>query len=154
MTVRYLCGDPLLTQSAYLAFGYNARARSEVGALETALLTRYPAAFASYRRAARKGRVKAGAYWLWSDSQPKLLFLTVRLSNVGATRLRYVQAVLLALARDYRREGITSLAIARVGNAHEWAEIRRLIDIWLNPIALPVMVYEEYLPNVRADEGV
>jgi hypothetical protein len=80
-------------------------------------------------------------------------FMVVRESSVGATRLRHVQAVMLTLARDFRREGITNLAIAPLGNHYEWPEIKLVIDTWLGDLPLPVVVYDGYLPGVQADEG-
>lgn len=152
MTIRYVTGDPLLTELQTLAFGHNARARTELGALETRLLQRYPAPFAAYQKSCRADRVKAGSLWTWRESRPQLLFMVVRDTSVGATRLRYVQNILLKIARDYRLEGIHSLAIARLGNDFEWREIKTLIDLWLRRCPISIVVYETYQPGVKADE--
>ena len=42
MPITFVSGDPTLTNAQYLAFGANAQGRTEVGALETALLSHYP----------------------------------------------------------------------------------------------------------------
>lgn len=152
MPVNYVQGDPLLTQATHLAIGHNAKGRSELGAFETDAMRRYPVAFSAYTRKARRGQIKVGEIFLWTESQPTLIFLTVRASSVGATRLRYVQNVLMTLARDYRLYNIESLAIAPLGNPVERPEIRTLYPYWLAQSALPVAVYDEYLPDVQADE--
>ena len=155
MPVQHVRGDPLLTTAQFIAFGHNARGRSELGAFETALFQRNPAAFANFQRQCRKGRVQPGTYWLWREAKPSLAFLVIRNSSVGAARLRYVQSVLLALARDYRREQMQSLAIAPLGHtSEEWPEIRPMIDQWLDPTALSVMVYDAYIAGVRAEEAL
>jgi len=152
MPITYLSGDPWLTGAQLLAFGHNARGRSELGALETQLFTRYPAAFASYRKRCHSGRIKAGEMWVWRESQPMLGFMVVRAAPVGATRLRYVEAIALTLARDYQRDGIRSVAIAPLGSREEWPHLRPLLDYWLGRSSLPCFVYEHYLPGVQAIE--
>lgn len=154
MPVRYLSGDPLLTRAQVIAFGYNAKGRTEVGPLETALLTRFPAAFSSYRKRSSARRIHPGSSWLWRDTSPMLLFLVVRDSSVGATRARYVQSALVGLARDYRLDGIRSVALARLGSELEWPVFKPIIDYWLGGSALPVYVYETILPGAQADESL
>lgn len=151
MPITYLAGDPLLTGAQVLAFGHNARGRAELGALETELLQRYPAAFAAYGKQCRSGRIKAGQLWLWHESQPVLGFMVVRESSVGATRVRFVEAVALNLARDYAREGIRSIAIAPPGSREEWPNLKPVLEHWLGRAALPCYVYEQYLPGVQAE---
>lgn len=151
MPITYVAGDPLLTGAQVLAFGHNARGRAELGALETELLQRYPAAFAAYGKQCRSGRIKAGQLWLWRESQPVLGFMVVRESSVGATRVRFVEAVALNLARDYAREGIQSIAIAPPGSREEWPNLKPVLEHWLGRAALPCYVYEQYLPGVQAE---
>ena len=69
MPITYVSGDPLLTRAQSLAFGHNAKGRSELGALEIILLHHYPAAFATYGKNCRSGRIKAGGLWTWRESQ-------------------------------------------------------------------------------------
>lgn len=152
MPLTYVSGDPLLTRAQMLAFGHNAKGRVELGDFETLLHNRCPAAFSTYSKQCRNGRIKAGTYWLWRDFRPMLIFLTVRDSPVGATRLRYVQSVAIALARDYHLEGIESLAIAPLGEPGEWPEIKLILETWFEKSALPVSVYDDYRPGVQAEE--
>ncbi|MCA9908191.1 MAG: hypothetical protein KC519_06040, partial [Anaerolineae bacterium] len=106
MTVEIVSGDPLQTQAQVLAFGYNARGRSEVNPLQATLQYRYPAAFAAYGKQCRAGRITPGTLWIWREAQPWLGFMIVRESSVGPTRLRFVQQIALTLARDYQLDGI------------------------------------------------
>lgn len=153
MTLKLVTGDPLLTQMPYLAVGHNARGRSELGDFETALAQKSPAALASYTRKARRGKIKPGTLWFWSEAQPKLIFLSIRDSAVGATRLRYVQSVLITLARDYSLYNIQGVALAPLGNAYEQPEILKLLEMWLAPSPLPIVAYTAYLQGVQADEA-
>ena len=154
MPLTYVRGDPRLTQAQTLAFGHNAKGQTELGALKTLLMTQYPAAFARYSRLCKNGRCKAGATWMWNETKPKLLFMTIRDSGVGATRLRYVQSSAMDLARDYQLQQITSLAIAPLGLPQEWGEVKLILETWFVKSALPVIVYDEYLPDIQAEENL
>ncbi len=151
MPLTYVSGDPLLTHQQILAFGSNAAGRTETTPLATALLLRYPTAFASYGKQCRQGRIKPGMTWLWYETKPALAFMVVRETPVGATRLRHVEAVLMALARDYRVDNIRSLALAPLGADFEAAAIREVIDRWLAKSSLPVVAYSAYQPGLAAE---
>lgn len=147
-------GDPLLTNCQTLVFAYNAAGRSELGLLESRLFTQYPPAFSSYRKYCRSGRAHPGTIWLWRESLPKLAFLLARQTPFSAYRLRFVQSAALVLARDYWREGITSAALAPFGTPQDWPEIKQIFTQWLAPSALPVVLYDEYVPGVRAEDSL
>lgn len=151
MPIQYVSGDPLLTSAQVLAFGHNARGRLELGALETILHHHFPAAFSTYSKRCRAGKIKAGTLWLWRESRPMLGFMVVRDSPVGATRLRYVENVVLMLARDFQREAITSIAVAPFWDNLEWPTLKPVFDYWLGKAALACVVYERYLPGTAAE---
>lgn len=153
MPLNFAPGDPTLSQADMLAFGHNARGRTELGALETHLMQQYAPAFSAYTRRARQGKQKPGTWWLWTETRPKLAFLTIRDSSVGATRLRYVQSVLMTLARDYPMYQVQSLAIAPLGNSYERDEINKLAAQWLAGLTLPITLYTAYIPGVEVDDG-
>jgi hypothetical protein len=151
MPLTILSGDPLLTQQQMLAFGTNAAGRTETTPLAAALLVRYPTAFANYAKLCRQDRIQPGTTWFWRETKPALAFMVVRDTSVGATRPRYVDAVMMALARDYQRDNIRSIAIAPLGAGHEAEDIRMTVERWLAKVALPVTFYDEYRPGVSAE---
>lgn len=153
MPITYVAGDPRLTQQQFLGFGCNAAGRTETTPLATALLLSYPAAFASYGKQCRQGRIKPGTIWFWFETKPALAFLVVRASPVGATRLRYVEAAVMALARDYRAANIRSVALAPLGADYEADAVREVVERWLRPSALPVIAYTRYEAGVAAEVG-
>jgi hypothetical protein len=142
MTFAVVSGDPLATSAQVLIFGYNARGRAEVQPLQMALMQRHPAAFASFGKAARAGRITAGMLWLWRESAPWLGFAVVRESAVGPARVRHAQSVALRLARDYTLEGMTSVAVAGMCTAGELPPIREAFAQWLDGVVLRVEWYE------------
>ena len=151
MPLTYLSGDPLLTKQQILAFGSNAAGRTETTPLATALLTRYPAAFSSYGKLCHQGRIEPGTIWYWHETKPALAFLVVRETPVGATRIRYVDAVMMALARDYRRDNLRSVALAPLGADHEQNATKEVIERWLVKSPLPIIVYNTYQSGVAAE---
>jgi hypothetical protein len=154
MPLTFVSGDPLLTNAHVLIFGHNAAGRTETGALEMTLHNRYPAAFASYGKECRAVRIKTGTLWLWRETKPVLGFAVVRESSVGATRLRYVESVVMALARDFKQDNIRSVALAVLGSPLEYPMVKEIIVRWLGNSTLPVIVYEQYIPDVRIEEGL
>ena len=154
MPITHRSGDPLLTSAQTLAFAYNARAQSELGTLQTHLMNAHPPAFATYRKRAHAGKISGGDIWVWQQSRPMLCFVVVRDAPVGALRLRFLQSAMMHLARNYLLEGIRSIAIAPMGTATEWAESLPIIDTWLARSKLPVVVYDEVVQGVQADEGL
>jgi hypothetical protein len=152
MPILYVSGDPLLTQAQILAFGHNARGRAEMDAIHLALQQKYPAAFATYARRCAQNKLKTGTMWVWHEAKPALGFMIVRESPVGATRLRFFESVVLTLARDHALEGIKSVALVVSGAPFERAMLKEVLDRWLGKSALPVIVYEQYVKGVAADE--
>ena len=151
MPLTIVSGDPLLTRQPILAFGCNAAGRTETSPLASALRARYPAAFASYDKLCRQGRIETGVTWFWRESKPTLAFMVVRETPVGATRLRYVDSVIMALARDYPLDNIRGIAIAPLGADHEAASILEIITRWLSKPALPVVAYNAYQAGVAGE---
>jgi len=143
MPITVVTGDPLATSAQTLAFGFNAKVRVEVSGFETRLYDAYPAAFASFRKQCNSGRIKPGMLWMWREIQINLLFLVVRESSVGMTRLRFVENTVMTIARDYPLYGLTSVAIAPLGSREEWVLLRPVVDYWLKPCPLDVTVYDE-----------
>lgn len=154
MPIQYVSGDPLLTQAQILALGHNARGRFEENPLHSALQQKYPAAFATYTRRCQQQKIRVGELWTWREARPMLGFMVVRDSAVGTTRLRYVETVILTLARDYQREGIKSIAITPLAPAYEWEMIKAVIERWLANSALPVIVYDTQIKGVAAQENL
>jgi hypothetical protein len=142
MPLEFVQGDPLLSNCDTLAISYNARGRSELDDFSMRMTREFPVPFSAYLRRCRQEKQKGGDLFFWLESKPRLLIMTVRDSNVGATRLRHVQKCLMTISRDFALYGIKSLAIAPMGNQYEAPEIRPLYEQWFRKCKLPVLVYE------------
>ena len=157
MPLRYVTGDPTLTGAQTLAIGHNARGQIEMNPVTVALRQRNPVAFSTYEQRCRKEQIQAGDYFIWRDSQPRLMFMAVRESAPGTTRLRHVQSVALSVARDFRLEGIKSLAIAPLFSSDNdqlaWREIKKVLEQWFSSSTLTVVVYDQVQQGIQADEA-
>ena len=142
MPLTYTTGDPLQTTLQTLAIGHNAKGRTETNPLDMRLQAEYPAAFAGYSRLCRQGRIQPGGLWSWSESLPRLLFLTVGESSVGATRLRYVEAALMTITREYYYYDLQSIALAPLTGKEDWPSMRPVVDYCLSACPLEIVVYE------------
>lgn len=152
MPLIIVSGDPLLTECDVLAFGYNARGQSESREEQIMLSQTFPAMFATFKRQARKGKLKAGTTWQWNENTPRFNIWLVRESPFGATRIRYVQSIVMGFVRDYQLYDIRSLAIIRPGNVYEYEEFAPILEQWLDPLPIPVVVYDGYEAGVKVDE--
>lgn len=154
MPIQFVSGDPLLTQCQTLAIGHNRLGRTENTPLSMQMMHQYPVAYANYERQCKKQAQASGTLFLWTQSRPQILFLTVRDSSVGATRLRHVQSCLMTLARDYLRYNIRSLALAPLGDNDTQADIQQLLLTYFEKSKLQVVTYQNYQAGIKADESL
>ena len=154
MPLIRVSGDPVLTDCQVLAFGYNARGQSESRDEQIRLYQSYPAMFSLFRRQAHKGNIKSGTVWQWNETRPNFALWIIRESPFGATRIRYVQSIVMSFVRDYQLYNITSLALIRPGTDIEYEELYPILEQWLNPLPIPIVLYEAYEEGIKADEGL
>jgi len=147
MGMSFTEGDIFVAEAQVIGIGLNAAGHSEVTPFFTALADRYPVFVSEYRRRGRAQTLTPGDLWLWRDSQPWLMGMIVRDIPQGATRLRYVEAAVLNLYKNWEIEGVRSLAIMRLAEGAEWLPARGILEYYLGNIPLPVMVFESYLPH-------
>lgn len=147
MGVTFVRGDIFLTQAQAIAISVSATGRLGVSPLATAVHDRYPVFSSECRKRARAGALVPGSAWVWKEGRPWLVGLVVRETAQGALKPRLLEAALLNLTQNWEREGLRSLALARLGDDAEWGTARAIVQHALERFALPVIVYEDYLPG-------
>jgi hypothetical protein len=152
LAITFVRGDIFLSRAQVVGIGWNARGKHEASPLASEFASRYPAALSSLNRHMRSGRLNTGDWWIWREARPWLAFLIIRQTHVSATRARYVEDVAQKIARDWNRESMTSLALPNLGEPLEWPVLRSILKFWLEISDLPVVVYEEHAPGLRAPE--
>jgi hypothetical protein len=151
VSVQFVQGDIFLTRAQVIAVDLNADGHLGVSPLFTTLSDRYPVFVSDYHRRCRGEALAPGDIWLWRDGQPWLMGMVVRETPHSATRLRYVEAALIHLYKNWEREGLSSLAIARLAEGSDWLPARGIIEYYLSGTDLPVTVYENHIPGMAAE---
>jgi hypothetical protein len=151
MSLRFVQGDIFLTRAQVIATGIDAVGRLGASALHTALRDRCPVFVSECRKQGRAGTLTPGMVWIWREGVPWVAGMVVRETPQGATRLRYVEAAMLNLCKIQEREGLLSLAVMRLGDDAEWPAVRHIVEAYLDQLALPAVIYEEYLPGIAAE---
>jgi hypothetical protein len=151
MSVRVVQGDIFLTRAQAIAIGIDAAGRLGASALYATLHDRCPVFVSECRKHGRAGTLTPGTVWTWHDGVPWVVGMVVRETPQGATRLRYVEAVMLNLYKNRERDGLLSLAVMRLGDDTEWPSLRPVVETYLNQLELPALIYEEYLPGIAAE---
>jgi hypothetical protein len=151
MAIAVVRGDIFLTQAQTALIGLSANGQLNVEPLTTALHDRYPVFVSEYQRRCRKGSLPPGSWWVWREATPWIAALIVRETALGIARLRHIEAALLTLYKNVPYEGLTSLALMRLGDDLEWSASREMVLHYLNQIALPAVLYDAFLPGVATE---
>ncbi|ODU08137.1 MAG: Appr-1-p processing protein [Rubrivivax sp. SCN 71-131] len=164
--IREVEGDILLSQAQVIAHGIATHDPFDSG-LALALRERFPSMVKDYRHAMRARFPDTGEIWAWrgvnEDGSTRgivnLLTQGMQSQDKSArpvkAKLEDVNRALRALARQVQDEGIKSLALPRLATgvgALEWAEVKPLVEQHLGTLGIPVIVYEVYRKDLKADE--
>jgi O-acetyl-ADP-ribose deacetylase (regulator of RNase III) len=153
MSVTIVQGDIFLTRAHTIAIGLNASGRLGAIPLHTVLRDRYPVFVSEYHKRGRAGSLTPGSLWIWRAGDFGIVGLVVCEALQGPTRLRHVERAMLNLYKEWEREGIRSLAITRIGTDDEWSGVREVVLHYAAQMALPITLYETYLPGVAAEDS-
>lgn len=110
--------------------------------------TQYPDLYPNYQHAcATSVFARQGIYVYRHDDDRLILCMPTKRHWKFNSRLEWIDAALITIARDYKKYGITSLAIPAVGcgkGRMDWEDVYNLIKLHLHPIDLPVTVFLPY----------
>ncbi len=148
--IYYLCGDIFQSKAQVLVNSVNCCGVMGAGiALE--FKKRFPQMYKAYRKACRQGNLDIGRPFLWKSETVWILNFPTKLHFVQPARLPYIEQGLCWIVENYKREGITSMAMPRLGTylgGLKWEDVRALIEHHLGGLSdLEVTVYEEVLPS-------
>lgn len=164
--IREVEGDILLSQAQLIAHGIATQDPFDSG-LALALRERFPSMVRDYRHAMHSKQPKTGEIWAWhgvdeNGSTRGIVNLLTQGMQSQAKSARPTKAsvedvnqALRALARLVRDEGVRSLALPRLATgvgALDWADVKPLIRQHLGELGIPVLVYEVFRKDVKADE--
>ena len=155
MPIEFVTGDLFANRFAAEALAHGCNCQGSMGAgIATGFRDRYPAMYAEYRRRckAQPRELNPGDAWLWeADGQPWVFNLATQ-EGVWRARASYeaIEAALTSMRRQADREGVTSIAIPRVGAGYgglSWRKVRAVIERAFAGWPDTLYVYEGYAPE-------
>ncbi len=164
--IREVEGDILFSDAQVIAHGIATHDPFDSG-LALALRERFPSMVRDYRHAMHAKEPRTGEIWAWrgvnedGDTRGIVNLLTQGMQS-QAKSARPVKAsvedvnhALRALAKLVQDEGIKSVALPRLATGVgglDWADVKPLIRQHLGNLGIPVVIYEVYRKNQKADE--
>lgn len=155
-------GDILLTDAQAIAHGIAPHDHFNQG-LALALRESYPALAKDFRHYCHQENPKAGEAWLWAGPGRVVINLMTqepapgKSGHPGKATAHNVNLALKELRKIVEAEGIRSLALPKLATGVgglEWSEVEPLIKHHLGDLQVPVVVYETYEPNKKAEEKI
>ncbi len=106
---------------------------------------KYPDMYNDYRRRCEQGEIRPGVLTLYTDTEPWVLNFPTKRHWRARSRLDDIEAGLKEFVCQYKRWGITSVAMPALGCGHgglDWADDRSLIEKYLGDLEIDIEVYE------------
>lgn len=154
-------GDILKTKAIAIAHGVAPNDHFDSG-LALSLRQEWPAMYKDFRHYCHTGKCKAGGIWAWAgaDGTRIINLLTQdpppgQNQRPGPASATHVNHALHALANFISEEKIASLALPRLATGvgrMEWNEVKPLIERHLQPINIPIYIYETFHAGQQAEE--
>jgi O-acetyl-ADP-ribose deacetylase (regulator of RNase III) len=123
----------------------------------------FPAMAKDFRHYCHGARPKAGEIWMWAG--PERIVINLMVQNAAQhedihpepASLHNVDIALKALRKLIEEENISSIALPRLATGVgglEWVDVEKLIVRHLGGMKIPVVIYETYQKDVKAEEGL
>jgi O-acetyl-ADP-ribose deacetylase (regulator of RNase III) len=153
MSIQFVSGDIFLTGANAIAHGCNCRGRMGAGIAKD-IKAMHPEMFQEYRRRCYKKQFIPGSYYLYKNNIPWILNWATQDILEGA-KPEYLEMCLHSFIDYYQEENLTSLAVPRIAaglGGLVWEDVRSILIDYLDPLPIPVVVYEEYIRDTKARE--
>ena len=153
MSVYFTEGDLFLTRAQTIAHGCNNRGRMGAG-IATQFKSRFPEMFKDYRSKCRELIFRPGDIDLFKSCSPWVLNMATQ-EDLGGARLEYIKACFENLEKEYSKLGIRSIAMPKIGaglGGLDWEEVLDLLEIHLDPLPIPIIIYERFIEGKMGKE--
>ena len=152
MTVEFITGDLFVNRHGAEALAQGCNCRGSMGAgIAVGFRDRYPRMYEEYRRRckAKPREFNVGDVFFWKEEglPPAFNLGTQEDYWRGRATCQTIEMALLAMKRRATEEGITSIAIPRIGAGYgglSWKKVRAIIDSVFGSWPGTLYVYEEY----------
>jgi O-acetyl-ADP-ribose deacetylase (regulator of RNase III) len=161
MPICYVSGDLFDNEHAARAFAHGCNCQGSMGAgIAKGLRARYPAMYEQYRSRckAEPRRFNLGDCWLWKEEDRPWVFNLGTQEGYWRARASYeaIEAALREMRRQADAEGVTSIAMPRIGVGHgglSWKKVRATVEEVFGDWSGTLVVYEEFVPGASAASG-
>lgn len=153
-------GDILLSDARAIAHGVAPHDHFNQG-LALALREQHPAMAKDFRHYCHQENPHPGRAWLWAGPERVIVNLMTQepapdeKSHPGKATMHNVGHALKELHTILEKEQISSVALPKLATGVgglEWAEVEPLIESHLGDLPIPVIIYETYEKDHKADE--
>jgi O-acetyl-ADP-ribose deacetylase (regulator of RNase III) len=162
MPITYLSGDLFANIVSAEAFAHGCNCQGSMGAgIAVEFKRRYPAMFEIYRAMCKADprQLHPGDCFFWrsTDDQPHVFNLATQ-EHYWRSRATYdaVRAALNAMRQRADTEGVTSIAMPRIGAGHgglSWKKVRAIIDEVFGDWNGSLYVYGIYVQQGEIEQG-
>jgi O-acetyl-ADP-ribose deacetylase (regulator of RNase III) len=154
MTVEFVSGDLFANAHDAEALAHGCNCAGSMGAgIAVGFRDRYPAMYEHYRAMCKADprQLNPGDCWLWKADEAPWVFNLATQEGYWRCRATYeaVEAALASMRDQADREGITRIAMPRIGaglGGLSWKKVRAIIERLFAGWPGTLIVYEQYVP--------
>lgn len=159
MPIRYVSGDLFANEHGAQAFAHGCNCRGSMGAgIAVGFRERHPAMYDEYRRRCKAvpREFNPGEVFFWRAEGRPAVFNLATQEDYWRSRATYeaVEQALTAMRAIANAEGVTSIAIPRIGTGYgglSWKKLRPIVERVFAGWPGALFVYEEYVPTSALD---
>lgn len=145
MTVHFVKGDIFKTEAQSIVITVNTVGVMGKGIALGAKL-KYPGVMKNYVQRCRSGELVIGKMLTYPIGEDKQLILfPTKITWQKPSKIEWIEQGLEKLASHYKQQGITSLAIPKLGATNgmlEWEIVKQFVFDHMDPLDIDVYVYE------------
>ena len=114
---------------------------------------RFPSMYKEYVNACRRGELRSGRPFIYRDLVKNVLCFPTKDNWKGPSKYEFIEAGLKAIAENYEKWGLESLAVPPLGTGLgglDWKRVKELVIKYLGHLPIDIEVYEPVGdPSVR-----
>jgi O-acetyl-ADP-ribose deacetylase (regulator of RNase III) len=161
MPIVFVSGDLFDNEHSAQALAHGCNCQGSMGAgVAKTFRARYPAMYEEYRARckAHPRRFNLGDCSLWKAEDQPWVFNLGTQEGYWRSRASYeaIETALLGMRKQADAEGITSIAIPRIGVGYgglSWRKVRTIVEQVFGDWPGKLVVYEEFVPGKSAGSG-
>ncbi len=153
MPIHYVSGDIFVNRRKAQALAHGCNCQGSMGAgVATGFKERYPTMYEEYRKRckAQPRQFNLGDAFLWKEEGKPFVFNLGTQENYWRARASYeaIETALKKMKQQADEEGITSIAIPRIGVGYgglSWKKVKEIVERVFQSWPGALYVYEEYV---------